>query len=164
MSTGEKLVIDGAYLQQFQQKLHEKIPLTQHMGFRQFNYDRESFSIEADLAPNHNDKGTAFAGSLSATANLCGWSLITLLLENQPQAYDVVIRDSRLEYFLPVTQNYTVTATFAESVDLDAFVEKLKQRGKARLDVVVSVEENQQLCFRLTGAYVALEKKDWLQK
>ena len=162
MSAGKKTVTDAVFLREFQQKLREQIPLSQHMGFVQFNHDGESFSIEADLAPNHNDKGTAFAGSLSATANLCGWSLITLLLENLPQAYDVVIRDSRLEYFLPVTQNYTVTATFAESVVLDVFVEKLKQRGKARMDVVVSVEENQQLCFRLTGAYVALEKKDWL--
>ena len=179
--------VDEPALHAFFTKLREEIPLTAHMGFEQFHYDLKSLSITAALAPNHNDKGTAFAGSLSATANLCGWGLITLLLEELTEelaeelleeraeesaqesaadrldrAFDVVIRDSRLEYFLPVTRDFTVTAEFAADADIDSFVEKLKAKGKARMDVVVTVMEGGELCFRLSGAYVALKKKQWL--
>ncbi|MEH6629026.1 MAG: YiiD C-terminal domain-containing protein [Motiliproteus sp.] len=149
-------------LQQFETKLREDIPLVNHMGFQQLQYSGDSLTIEAQLEPNHNDKGTAFAGSLSACGNLCGWGLITLLLEQQDKAYDVVIRDSRLEYFLPVTQDFKVTAGFAESADIDTFIDKLKTKGKARMDVVVQVIERGELCFRLSGAYVALERKQWV--
>ncbi len=149
-------------LQQFETKLREDIPLVNHMGFQQLEYNRDSLTIRAALEPNHNDKGTAFAGSLSACGNLCGWGLITLLLEQQDKDYDVVIRDSRLEYFLPVTQDFTLLAEFAAGSDQDAFIDKLKLKGKARMDVVIQVIERGELCFRLTGAYVALERKQWV--
>lgn len=149
-------------LSKFEAKLRQDIPLINHMGFQQLDYDRSTLSIQAALEPNHNDKGTAFAGSLSACSNLCGWGLITLLLDAEDKDYDVVIRDSRLEYFLPVTQDFEVVAKFATDADLDTFVEKLKSKGKARMDVVVQVMEGGELCFRLSGAYVALERKKWV--
>ncbi|OMH38380.1 hypothetical protein BGP75_07870 [Motiliproteus sp. MSK22-1] len=146
----------------FKTRVLAEIPLTSHMGFQQFRYDKESLCIDAILEPNHNDKGTAFAGSLSATANLCGWGLVTLLLEELDDDYDVVIRDSRLEYFLPVTQDFTVRAEFSDTNSINPFIEKIRTKGKGRMDVVVKVEESGELCFRLTGAYVALKKKKWL--
>ncbi len=184
----------AARMQRFEARLREEIPLTNHLGFQQLEYDGASLAIHAALQPNHNDKGTAFAGSLSACANLCGWGLITLFLEDrllqeqvlqeqvlqaqvspaplstQPQgedrAYDVVIRDSRLEYLLPVTRDFCVRAVFAgrdqDAADISAFIEKLASRGKARMDVRVEVWEQDQLCLRFSGAYVALRKKQWL--
>ncbi len=149
-------------LQSFEDKIRQEIPLIQHMGFRQLHYDRNSLCFDLALEPNHNDKGTAFAGSLSASGNLCGWGLITLLLAGESQPYDVVIRDSRVEYFLPVTRDFSVSAKFAEDADLDGFMTKLRDKGKARMDVVVQVMEGGELCFRLSGAYVALRKKQWL--
>ena len=166
MSTGktnnDEVGAEKAGLDKFRNRVLKDIPLTSHMGFKQFRYDQKSLSIDASLEPNHNDKGTAFAGSLSATGNLCGWGLITLLLEDLDDDYDVVIRDSRLEYFLPVTKDFTVRAEFASAGNIGPFIEKMKIKGKGRMDVVVNVEENGELCFRLTGAYVALKKKDWL--
>ncbi|MCW8884243.1 MAG: thioesterase domain-containing protein [Motiliproteus sp.] len=149
-------------IEQFEERVRNDIPLINHMGFQQLQYDRDSLTFSLSLEPNHNDKGTAFAGSLSASANLCGWGLITLLLESLEKDYDVVIRDSRLEYFLPVTQDFQVRAEFAEVADTDQFIDKIKQKGKARMDVVVQVIEGGELCFRLSGAYVALERKKWV--
>ncbi len=149
----------------FQHKILEQIPLTRAMGFERIDYDGRDLAFELSLEPNHNDKGTAFAGALSAAANLCGWGAITLLLEAVTQAnskpYDVVIRDSRLEYMLPVTQDFRVQARLPESDQVDAFVERLKERGKARLDLTVEVVERGKPCFRFSGSYVALEKKQW---
>ena len=142
----------------FQHKILEQIPLTRAMGFERIDYDGRDLAFELSLEPNHNDKGTAFAGALSAAANLCGWGAITLLLEAVTQAnskpYDVVIRDSRLEYMLAERQAICSRA-------VDAFVARLKQRGKARLDLTVEVVERGKPCFRFSGSYVALEKKQW---
>lgn len=146
----------------FEARLRAEIPLIEHMGFERLDYDGQRLSVEARLAPNKNDKGTAFAGALSASANVTGWGLITLCLEAEPKAYDVVIRDSRLEYFLPVTRDFTVSARFSDAGAVAGFRERLRARGKARVDVTVEVMEGGELCFRLSGAYVALERKRWV--
>lgn len=146
----------------FEASLRQSIPLVEHLGFDALRFDGQRFEIDALLQPNHNDKGTAFAGSLSGSANLCGWSLITLLLEQEPQPYDVVIREGRQEYFLPVTRDFTLTTRLPEAEPLQLFLDKLRQRGKARLDLVVEIHEQGQLCFRHSAAYVALQRKQWV--
>lgn len=150
----------------FQQKIFDQIPLTKAMGFERITYDGLDLAFELSLGPNHNDKGTAFAGALSAAANLCGWGAITLLLEAQTEqsgiAYDVVIRDSRLEYMLPVTRDFVVQARLPDTQTLEAFQARLQVRGKARIDLVVEVVENEKSCFKFSGSYVALKKKQWL--
>ncbi|MFT6915838.1 MAG: thioesterase domain-containing protein [Motiliproteus sp.] len=150
---------DSARIEAFEQKIFEQIPLTRHLGFTRIDYDGKDLAFELSLAPNHNDKGTAFAGALSAAANLCGWGAITLLLEEEEKAYDVVIRDSRLEYLLPVTEDFRMRAQLPEQSQLDAFVERLRVRGKARIDLEVELLERGKLCFKLSGSYVALERK-----
>jgi len=146
----------------FTAALRRAIPLVEHLGFTQLRFDGQRFEIDALLASNRNDKGTAFAGSLSGSANLCGWSLITLLLEAEPQPYDVVIRDARQEYFLPVTRDFTLATGLPDDAALGVFFDKLHQRGKARLDLVVEVWEQGQLCFRHSASYVALKRKQWV--
>jgi thioesterase domain-containing protein len=157
--------VPNPYQQQidaFQQKILDQIPLTASMGFERIDYDGRDLAFQLSLKPNHNDKGTAFAGALSAAANLCGWGALTLLLDNEDRSYDVVIRDSRLEYMLPVTQDFLVQARFAEPEQIDAFLIRLQERGKARCDLVVEVVERGKQCFKFSGSYVALEKKQWL--
>lgn len=151
-----------ARIDRFQDKIHSQIPLTRHMGFERIDFDGRDLCFHLSLEPNHNDKGTAFAGALSAAANLCGWGSIWLLLETEPEPYDVVIRDSRLEYLLPVTQDFQVRARMPEQAQVELFLEKLRTKGKARLDLQVRVEEHGQCCFNFSGAYVALKKKQWL--
>ncbi|MEH6652318.1 MAG: YiiD C-terminal domain-containing protein [Motiliproteus sp.] len=155
-----------ARVEAFRQKIFDQIPLTRAMGFDKINYDGRDLAFELSLEPNHNDKGTAFAGALSAAANLCGWGAITLLLEAITEqsgiAYDVVIRDSRLEYMLPVTTDFVVQARLPDIATVDAFQARLQERGKARIDLLVEVVENGRSCFQFSGSYVALEKKQWV--
>lgn len=150
----------------FQQRIMEQIPLTRAMGFERIEYDGRDLAFELALEPNHNDKGTAFAGALSAAANLCGWGTVMLLLESDPRhrdtRYDAVIRDSRLEYMLPVTQDFRVQARLPDAAQVEAFLVRLQERGKARLDLRVEVVEQAKVCFQFSGSYVALKKKQWL--
>ncbi len=149
-------------IEAFKERLHQQIPLTQHMGFERLVYDGQSLAIHAALAPNVNDKGTGFAGALSATATLCGWSLITLSLEDEPRDYDVVIRDSRLEYLRPVTADFAAVARLPDGATLEAFRQRLREKGKARLDLDVEIRDRGEVALRLQGAYVALERRAWV--
>ena len=149
-------------IDQFQQFIHDQIPLTRHMGFERIDYDGRDLAFELSLQPNHNDKGTAFAGALSASANLCGWGAITLLLQTETESYDVVIRDSRLEYMLPVTRDFRIQARMPQASEIEAFLERLRERGKGRCELMVEVVEDGNCCFRFSGTYVALKKKQWV--
>ncbi|WP_299126110.1 YiiD C-terminal domain-containing protein, partial [uncultured Alcanivorax sp.] len=61
------------------EQVRDAIPLTRHLDFQLETFDGQSLTLTAPLAPNHNDKGTFFAGSQSALLTLAGWSLTTLL-------------------------------------------------------------------------------------
>ncbi|TFG38857.1 MAG: thioesterase, partial [Candidatus Aminicenantes bacterium] len=56
------------------------MPITKALGLRVIGRDGTDLIFSAPLAPNINHKGTAFAGSLNATATLAGWGTIWLLL------------------------------------------------------------------------------------
>lgn len=139
--------------------LKGQIPLINHMGFAPLVWDGKSLKMGASLAPNVNDKGTGFGGSLATVATLCGWSIITLHLRSLGRDDDVVIRDSHLEYFLPVTSDFSaITNLPAESI-LTEFNQKMNLKGRARMDLVIEIKQDDKVALRLTGSYVALEKK-----
>lgn len=148
------------YSDQFLQWLKGQIPLINHMGFEQLQYDGATAAITAALEPNVNDKGTGFGGSLATVATLSGWSLVTLLLREHYHDCDVVIADSHLEYLAPVRGKFTATARLDEQADqsVSAFVERVQQKGRGRMDLIVELYDGDTLALRLRGRYVAMEK------
>lgn len=144
---------------EFLEWLRGQIPLINHMGFKPLQFDGNSLTMSAELAPNVNDKGTGFGGSLATVATLCGWSLITLHLRSLGRDDDVVIRDSHLEYFLPVTEDFAAVATLPDAEALSAFNQRMDRKGRARMDLVIEIRQDDKVALRLSGSYVALEKK-----
>ncbi|MCP5302917.1 MAG: YiiD C-terminal domain-containing protein [Pseudomonadales bacterium] len=53
------------------------------MGMTVAEYDGNRLSLAFPLAPNINDKGTGFAGSLNAATTYCAWSLLHLFLKQK---------------------------------------------------------------------------------
>lgn len=139
--------------------LKEQIPLINHMGFAPLEWDGQRLKMGAELAPNVNDKGTGFGGSLATVATLCGWSIVTLYLRSQGRDDDVVIRDSHLEYFLPVTSDFSAITSLPSAEVLAIFDQKMMEKGRARMDLTIEIKQNDQLAMKLTGSYVALEKR-----
>ncbi|WP_286237462.1 YiiD C-terminal domain-containing protein [Neptuniibacter halophilus] len=144
---------------QFLEWLRGQIPLINHMGFQPLRWDGHELQMGAELAPNVNDKGTGFGGSLATVATLCGWSIITLYLREQGRNDDVVIRDSHLEYFLPVTRDFTAVTQLPAPETLSGFDARMADKGRARMDLVIEIRQDDKLALRLSGSYVALEKK-----
>ena len=57
--------------------MREEMPLLAFMGVEVEACDGHSLTLQAPLAPNRNDKGTAFAGSLASLSTVTGWALLT---------------------------------------------------------------------------------------
>jgi len=119
--------------------IREKIPLARAMDLRLHHYDRDGLALAAPLAPNVNDKGCAFGGSLASLMTLAGWALVELELQRRGEDCDVFIGDSHVRYLEPVWGDFRAEARLAEGSGFAAFFDTLAQRGKARIDVHCAV-------------------------
>lgn len=137
--------------------LHEHIPLSRAMQLQATAWDGERLELTAPLAPNINDKGTAFGGSLYTLAVLCGWSLLRLKLDEagMPQK-NIVIHEANTRYLLPVTGELRATCTLTSDA-LTEFMQPLQKKGRARITLTVAIHQQNQAAVEFTGQYVALD-------
>ncbi|HET6804956.1 MAG TPA: YiiD C-terminal domain-containing protein [Frateuria sp.] len=119
--------------------IRDKIPLARAMDLRLHHYGEDGLALAAPLAPNVNDKGCAFGGSLASLMTLAGWALVELELQRRGEDCDVFVGDSHLRYLEPVWSDFRAEARLAEGAGFSAFFDTLAERGKARIDVRCSV-------------------------
>ena len=115
--------------------IRDKIPLARAMDLRLHRYDGDGLALAAPLAPNVNDKGCAFGGSLASVMTLAGWALVELELKRRGEDCDVFVGDSQVRYLEPVWDDFRAEARLAEDADFATFFATLAERGKARIDV-----------------------------
>src|SRR5579863_10260147 len=121
---------------QFQAQLLTDIPLTRSMQLQVAHWDGDALlRLSAPLAPNINDKGCAFGGSMAGLLTLAGWGLIVLHLRVQERDCDVYVQDSSLRYLAPVWSDFFAEARLADGESWAAFDATLQQKGRARLCV-----------------------------
>jgi len=139
---------------QIQELLHSKIPITRALGVRVENYDGERLVLSAPLAANVNHLGTAFGGSLNALAVLSGYGL--LWLELQEAECHIVIRESSISYDHPVRGEIRATCVRPEAELLAKFKQTFHEKGKARIALIATIEDEGITCVRFRGIFVAL--------
>jgi thioesterase domain-containing protein len=118
-----------------ERELLADIPLARAMQLTVEAFDGESLTLAVPLAPNVNDKGCAFGGSLASLMTLAGWGLPKLALDARGIEADIYVQDSSIRYLAPVWQDFTAIAHVAAGESLDAFIATLVEKGKARLRV-----------------------------
>lgn len=138
--------------------LKTQIPLLEHLGIDCLSWDGRLLEIPTPLAPNVNDKGTGFGGSQAAIATVAGWCLTTLCLKERGLECDVVIAGSHLKYLKPVTADFVTRVELADTAAAEALAERVRERGKGKLALVVEVVCQDQVCMRLDGIYVAIRR------
>jgi thioesterase domain-containing protein len=111
------------------------IPLTRAMALSAVDYDGASLTLRAPLAPNVNDKGCAFGGSLVSLMTLAGWGLVKLALDRQRRDCDIYVQDSDVRYLAPVWNDFSATARLLDRESFAAMTEALTARGRARTRV-----------------------------
>jgi thioesterase domain-containing protein len=141
--------------QTLQQTLYEEIPITQQLRVAVQSYDGVCLKLHAPLAENINHKGTIFAGSINAVMTLAGWGSVWLLLKEAGITANVIIQDSAINYLLPVTQDFTAICHKPAEDTIAHFMTMLKRRGKARIELIVHIDEGEQRVATFHGRYVA---------
>lgn len=97
------------------------------------SYRENELVLMAPLAPNINDKGCAFGGSLASMMTLAGWGLVRLGLKRAGYQCDIYVQDSSVQYLAPVWEDFCTIATLADGEDWNVFLSSLTERGRARL-------------------------------
>lgn len=144
----------------FEHALLADIPLARAMALRVHAHNGDELALAAPLAPNINDKGCAFGGSLVSLLTLAGWGLIVLKLAELKRECDVYVQDSSTRYLAPVWTDFVARARLAEGESWIAFAETLTARGRARLRVacVVMLEDGSDACT-LEARFVAIVRR-----
>jgi len=131
---------------------HEEIPISKAMGIHVVEFTNDTLTVRAELAPNINVHGTAFAGSLYAIAALCGWGMTWLQLKTHGIDGSIVIADGRIHYERPVQESIVAVCRFTTTDQADA-LRRLESTGKTRfvLDCVIAAKGEE--AARFTGDY-----------
>lgn len=121
------------------QEILAAIPIARAMELSISGYDGESLTMSAPLAPNINDKGCAFGGSMASVMTLAGWSLVRLALDARGSEGEIYVKDSTIRYLAPVWQDFCATACVADGDTFEDFFKAYDRRGKGRLHVYCTV-------------------------
>ena len=132
---------------QFEQQLLADIPLARAMQLRLADWNEDRLRLSAPLAPNINDKGCAFGGSLGSLMTLAAWGVVTLKLQAAGLAADVFVADSDVRFLAPLFADLHAEAQLADAGDWDDFIARLRERGRAGLRLAA--------CVRLPDGAVA---------
>ena len=137
--------------------IRASIPLARAMEVRVAEYDGNRLALAAPLAPNVNDKGCAFGGSLASLATLAGWGLICLKLGEAGIDADVYVQDSTIVYLAPVWDEIVAEAAAGPDESWDRFVEAMRERGRARIsvDAELAAAEGGSVPARASARFVA---------
>jgi thioesterase domain-containing protein len=132
-----------------------RIPLTRAMQIDIPRYTGDELEMTAPLAPNINDKGCAFGGSMTSLLTLAGWGLIELGLRAEGLLCDIYVGDSQVRYQQPVWGELRGIARFAEAGAMAPLVASIRARGKGHVDVVCEIAGEGGAAATLTARFFA---------
>ncbi|NII56150.1 YiiD C-terminal domain-containing protein [Luteibacter sp. SG786] len=121
-------------LQDLEHFIRDGIPLARAMDLRIAEFDGERLVMTAPLAPNINDKGCAFGGSLASLMTVACWALVEARLRQRGLDCDVFVADSTIRYLDTVWDDLRAEATLAPGASWEPFFATLETRGRARAD------------------------------
>lgn len=133
----------------------EKIPLAAAMDLRVASLDPCRIHLTAPLAPNRNDKLTAFGGSIASLLLLAGWGLLHATLGRSGMASEIVIHRCEFLYDRPVGEQLHARCALPEATPWDAFLGHLERRGRGRVALTSELDGAGQPAATMQGRYVA---------
>lgn len=139
---------------QIQELFYNMMPITRALGVAVESYDSTHLVLTAPLDRNVNHLGTAFGGSLNALAVLSGYGLLWIELQNTE--CHLVIRESAISYERPVRGELRAICVRPEAEALAAFRERFYEKGRARIALDVTIEDEGAIAARFRGTFVAL--------
>ena len=140
------------------QEISNTIPLATAIQLRVLGYHNGVLQLQAPLAPNINDKGCAFGGSLASVATLAGWGLAWLHCHDNALKANILVRDSQLRYRKPLFGYLEVGAQLSEPQTWPEIQQQLTRKGKARFSTTSWVGDKSDPFMTLDASYAILCK------
>ncbi len=143
-------------LEQFEAECRTDIPLLDAMQLSFIEYAERSLTMEAPLAPNINNKGTAFGGSIASICLFGGWAVSTLsFMDNGIDNTEIVVFRNDMTFERPARGLLTVQARI-EPAEFEAVLARLRagDGGRIRFDVEVDTFHDDKRCATMSGVYV----------
>lgn len=139
---------------------YRSMPPVASMDLGVEHYDGERLRLHAPLDRHVNDKGCAFGGSLVSLMTLAGWGLVTLRVQAAGLEADVFVADSQVDYLAPLFADLRAEARLGEGSDWSGFVHTLRERGRARANLVAEVPlPDGGIACRCRARYVAIARR-----
>ena len=152
------LILHPQWCKELQDTWHEKIPITEHMGIKLYQYTERTIETRASLNKNINLHGSMFAGSIFSQATLTGWGMIFLQLKQKDLKGEIVLGDGNIHYHRPITIRPRAICNI-ESVK--ARFDLLKANKKCPIELTVDIHDGDTSVASFTGKYwVIPPKKD----
>ncbi len=141
---------------ELEQYLHRHIPLSKAMQVSVVEASDDVVAVAAPLGPNINHRETVFGGSASAVAILAAWALLHLRLQRAGISAPLVIQRNEMSYDRPVTGAFVARSSLRAPGEWPRFTGTLARRGKARISVCATLEQDGRAVARFSGDFVAL--------
>ena len=144
-------------LAEFEARCRREIPLLDAMQLSFVSYDDLRFEMEAPLAPNINNKGTAFGGSITSICLFGGWAVATLACsERGIDNTEIVVYTNEMTFEHPARGLLRVR-TCLEPGDFGTCLARLEagDPGRIRFNVSGELFHDDQRCATMRGVYVA---------
>ncbi|MDP2227421.1 MAG: YiiD C-terminal domain-containing protein [Moraxellaceae bacterium] len=135
------------------ERVRGQIPLTAAMQLRVTAFDGRELRLALPLAANINDKGTGFAGSISALGNITGWCLLTLWGEAELGTCQVAIADATFSFHKPVTTDFEAVVALPGEADIAGFLKRLAEKGRASLTLDLVIRDDEGTAASMKARY-----------
>ena len=143
-------------LRQFEAECRRDIPLLDAMQLSFIDYGNLSLTMEAPLAPNINNKGTAFGGSIASICLFGGWAVSTLaFIDHDVHNTEIVVYRNEMTFERPARGLLRVNA-YIEDNEFNACLGKLSEGGaeRIRFEIHVDLFHDEERCATMRGLYV----------
>lgn len=142
-------------LKTLEEKLYKEIPLTKFMQLNITSIEDNILITKAPLLPNINDKGTAFAGSLSTLVTISAWS--ACYLQVKALGYEksmIAIIKSDISYKAPITKHMLCKTVMPIAKEIEILKRKLQEKKSASITLTSQIIEDGKICVEFKGIYV----------
>lgn len=140
----------------------EHLPITQFMGLEVESYNGEELVLVAPLAPNINDKQTAFGGSLYNAAVMACWGYAYLKTQERGIQCNQVVMGGDVKYRAPVTGNIRAVCKNPGDDVIASFLDHFDRKGKAKisLDATITTDGTAEgkVAVTFSGQYAILSE------
>jgi len=143
-------------IKRFEAECRLDIPLLDAMQLSFVRFDELTLTMEAPLAPNINNKGTAFGGSIASICLFGGWAVSTLaFIDNGIHNTEIVVFKNDMTFERPAKGLLRVNA-WIEPDEFAACLARLKadDPSRMRLNIHVDLFHDEDRCATMHGLYV----------